>query len=259
MAVVTMLDAVSISKRFGGLVAIADVSLSVPVGRVTALIGPNGAGKTTLFNCLTGLVEPDQGTVVLDGHDITALTTHERCRRGVARTFQRLEVFSGMTVYENLQVAAEAIHPQGTFRGVVRLRPRPEPDVDAVVEATLARLGLEAVAGRSAGDLPTGVLRLVELGRALCCEPRVLLLDELASGLDESETQTVARLLVELAGAGLAILLIEHDVEMVMRVSDHVYVLDFGRVLAAGPPGEIARDRAVREAYLGTAATGTGS
>ncbi len=208
---------------------------------VTGLIGPNGAGKTTLFNVITGLQPMSSGSVRFDDRDISRTKPHRRARLGMARTFQRLESFGSMTVYENVLVAAE-------MRAAAA-----ERTPEARVADLLERLGLEGDAEQRADSLPTGRARLVEIARALATGPRLLLLDEPASGLSDEETENLATLLVELAGNGLAVLLVEHDVPLVMRVCATINVLDFGKILASGDAAAVQADQSVQDAYLGPA------
>jgi branched-chain amino acid transport system ATP-binding protein len=236
------LEVDEVSVRFGGNIALDAVSLYAESGSVTGLIGPNGAGKTTLFNVVTGLLQPDSGRVTLDGKDLTRLSPTKRARRGLARTFQRLELFSLLSVRENIRVAAD-LHKQWG---------KDPEDPAAVVERIIDRIGLRAVADARVDSLPTGQCRLVELGRCLATKPAVILLDEPASGQDERETRDFAVLLRELASEGMAVVLVEHDVALVMDVCARVHVLDFGRIIARGTPAEIQHDEAVLAAYLGT-------
>jgi branched-chain amino acid transport system ATP-binding protein len=232
-----LLEVRDVTVRFGGLSALDGVQLDLRGGQVTGLIGPNGAGKTTLFNVISGLQEPTGGRVLVDGDDVSRLKPFKRARRGLARTFQRLEVFGSLTVRENVLVAAELGER------------RDEPD--AAVDELLERIGLTGVAEERVENLPTGLARLVELARALALGPRLLLLDEPSSGLDPGESDAFGDLLVDLAGDGLGILLVEHDVELVMRVCHRIFVLDFGQIIAEGTPQEIRRNERVQEAYLG--------
>ena len=247
-----VLEAQELTKTFQGLVAVDGVSFAAEAGHITALIGPNGAGKTTVFNCLTGVLTPERGRIWLDGEEITGLATHQRARKGMGRTFQRLEVFTGMTVFENLQVAAEAGRPGRVISDLWRLRHPSDSDVVRQVEDVIDLIGLRSVRGVIASELSTGTLRLVELGRALCTTPKVVLLDEPGSGLDANETAQLAAILTHLADTGIAVLLVEHDVELVMSVSTTIYVMDYGRLIATGDPAHVAADPAVLHAYLGS-------
>jgi branched-chain amino acid transport system ATP-binding protein len=237
-----LLEVDGITVRFGGHVAVDDVSVRAEASQVTGLIGPNGAGKTTLFNAITGLITPSTGRISLDGRDITSLAPYKRARRGIARTFQRLELFSVLTTRENIAVAAE------TRRGWSRERGGLQAGVDEIID----RIGLRDCADERVDALPTGLARLVELGRALASKPKVLLLDEPASGQSEAETERFGTLLRELCGEGITIVLVEHDVSLVMAVCDAICVLDFGRIIANGTPEEIRTNDAVLAAYLGT-------
>jgi branched-chain amino acid transport system ATP-binding protein len=239
-----LLEVEHVSVSFGGVRALHLVDLDVAAGQAAGLIGPNGAGKTTLFNAICGLQSIEGGRIRLDGRDIVGVPAYKRARLGVARTFQRLEVFGSMSVRDNIQVAAEVRRRWAGKDGT-------PPDERA--EELLDRVGLRAVADARVEALPTGLARLVEVGRALASEPTVLLLDEPSSGLDEGETDAFAHLLEGLTGDGLAVLLVEHDVELVMQVCARIHVLDFGRVIAAGAPAEVQRDPQVQAAYLGTA------
>lgn len=231
-----------VSRRFGGIVALDDVSLELEQGQIGGLIGPNGAGKTTLFNVVTGMQRPTAGRVLLDGRDVTRLPPHRRARLGVGRTFQRIEVFSSLTVLENVLAAAEARRLWGD-----------EPDPRGSARQVLDRVGLGHVAHERVEGLSTGLLRLVELARGLATRPALLLLDEPGSGLDSAESEQLGDLLLELAEEGTGILLVEHDVELVMRVCRQLYVLDFGAVIASGSPAEVQAHPAVQAAYLGAA------
>jgi branched-chain amino acid transport system ATP-binding protein len=236
-----LLEVEHVSVRFGGVRALTDVSLEVPAGEVVGLMGPNGAGKTTLFNVVTGLQEPSSGRVRLDGRDLGGDAPRRRARDGLGRTFQRLEVFGSLSVGDNIRVAAE----------MSARRTRRTDSPEQVRDRLLSLVGLRAFADVPADAVPTGIARLTELARALACDPRVLLLDEPSSGLDEQETAQLALLLERLAAQGRAVLLVEHDVELLFGCCAWVYVLDGGSLLADGPPEVVRADRRVQDAYLG--------
>ncbi len=237
-----LLEVRGVSVSFGGVNALTDVDLAVSAGSVTGLIGPNGAGKTTLFNVVSGLQAPDDGIVLFDEEEITGLKPYQRARLGVGRTFQRLEVFGSMSVRDNIRVSAE----------ILKAWKRDAEDPLDVADEVIERIGLRDVARMRADELPTGMARLIELGRALAVRPHLLLLDEPSSGLDDRETDELAALLEDVASEGIGVLLVEHDMEFVMRVCRRIHVLDFGRILAVGTAREIQRSAAVQEAYLGS-------
>jgi branched-chain amino acid transport system ATP-binding protein len=241
------LEIEAVSVRFGGLAALSEVSVNAAEGAITGLIGPNGAGKTTLFNVVTGMQRPNAGSVRLDDRDLRGLSSYRRARLGLGRTFQRLELFGSLTVAENIGVAASIAQ-----RGVLRSRAKA---IHEIREEILDRLGLRPVANDRADTLPTGTGRLVELARALATRPKVLLLDEPASGQDADETERFSGILRDLASDGLAILLVEHDMELVMNVCHTIAVLDYGRIICTGTPAEVRADPDVQAAYLGTVST----
>jgi len=244
---VPLLEVEQVVVRFGGVRALDSVDLGVEAGGITGLIGPNGAGKTTLFNAICGLQAVEEGHIRLGDDDLHGVSPHRRARLGISRTFQRLEVFGSMSARDNIRVAAEV---RRTWARANRGAGATAPEVRAA--EILELVGLVDVADDRVDALPTGLARLVEVGRALATEPRILLLDEPSSGLSESETDDFAELLETLAAGGLGVLLVEHDVELVMRVCSRIHVLDFGRIIAVGTPKEIQRDPLVQAAYLGT-------
>jgi len=232
-----LLEVDEVVVRFGGVVAVNGATFHVEEGVVVGLMGPNGAGKTTLFNVITGLQEPTHGRVRFDGRDITDEAPRKRALAGIGRTFQRLEVFGSLSVGDNIRVAAE-------MRGL--------DSPERVRDELLERVGLTAFADTPADAVPTGIARLTELARALACDPRLLLLDEPSSGLNEQETQAFAALVRSLAeDEGRSVLIVEHDVELVLGVCTTIHVLDFGTIIASGTPEQVQSDPRVQDAYLG--------
>ena len=244
------------TRRFGGVYAVRDVSLDVAHGETHAVIGPNGAGKSTLFKLIGGQLVATAGTVGYDGARIDRLAPHRRARLGIAFAFQDVPVFHRMTVAENVMVGAHAVTRAGPLAAVLRLprHRREEASIRSAAARALDRVGLAGHADRPADGLPIGQQRALQVARALCAGPRLLLLDEPASGLRGPERSALADLIEQLRGEGLSILLVEHDVAFVARLADRVTVLDLGRVIADGPPAEVRADDRVIAAYLGTPA-----
>ena len=248
------------ARAFGGVYAVRDIDLSVAPGELRAVIGPNGAGKSTLFGLIGGQLAPDAGSVRLDGVRIDRLPAHRRARLGISIVFQAARIFPGMTALENVMVGAHATTRAGFAAAALRLpvHRREEREIRERAAECLRRAGIEEWAHRPAEELPLGQQRALQLARALCGQPRLLLLDEPASGLRTAERERLATLVEDLRGSGLTILLVEHDVAFVMRLADRVTVLDLGRVIAEGTAAEIRADPRVVAAYLGSdAATGT--
>ena len=241
-----------VRKEFGGLVAVNDISFDIPAGRIVGLIGPNGAGKSTTFNLITGVLGKTSGQVRFRGQDITALPSRAISRQGMARTFQHVKMIADMTVLENVALGAYTRGSRGVVASMLRTNAAEERRLMKEAQRQLERIGMGAFLHEQAGNLAMGPQRLMEIARALCCDPALLLLDEPAAGLRHKEKQDLIQVLRQLQGEGMSILLVEHDMDLVMDVCDQLVVMEFGTLLTRGTPAEVQANPAVRAAYLGT-------
>lgn len=248
-----LLQVDSVTKYFGGLCALRKVSFNAEQGRITGLIGPNGAGKTTLFNLITGVYPVSEGRMLFEGADITGLRTHAIAQLGIIRTFQNVNLFSNLSVRENVKVGVHRHVPVGIVSAALRLPSvwKAEAIAERRAEELLSFLGMSMQAQEQASSLPFGHQRLLEMARALAAEPRLLLLDEPAAGLNSDETMRLAEILLGMRDSGITVLLVEHDMRLVMDVCDMIIVLNFGEKIAEGTPEEVQDDALVLSAYLG--------
>jgi branched-chain amino acid transport system ATP-binding protein len=250
----SLLQVDGLGINFGGISAVDDLSFAIPAGRIFSIIGPNGAGKTTLFNMISGIYRPDRGRIRFDGGDVTGKEPHQLARAGLSRTFQNLQVSFRLTALENIMVGRHLHEPKGILAHALRLPSVRRANRECAERARefIEFVGLGAYVDRIAGGLPYGALKRLEIARALASEPKLLLLDEPAAGCNSVETEEIDRLIQQIARKGITVALVEHDMKLVMKISDHILVLDRGRKLAEGSAAEVRNNADVIRAYLGS-------